>query len=213
MCEREGVWVEGRFIPAIGGGTGVEIALIAVAVVGAAVSAYGAYSAAEAQQEQLKTQKKIDEADAAMADAAGREAAARQRKKDSYRLNSFRAKAAAQGVVAGEGSSLLAELDFASQSELEALSVQHGYQVQANQKRARGSFAAWEASRISPTAAAGSSLISSAGSIATSYGTGGAGGAASAGVAGAQSGGGLSGGGGTSSMAYQNYRAGERSAA
>jgi hypothetical protein len=169
------VWVEGRFIPAIGGGTGVEIALIAVAVVGAAVSAYGAYSAAEAQQEQLKTQKKINEADAMMADQAGREAAARQRKKDSYRLNSFRAKAAASGVVAGEGSSLLAELDFAEQGELAALDAQHGYQVESNRLRAGGSFAQWQANRISPTAAAGTSLISSAGSIAGSYGTTGAG--------------------------------------
>jgi len=191
MDSRDGVWYEGRFIPAIGGGTGVEIALLAVAVVGAAVSAYGAYSQAEAQQEQLKTQKKIDEADAMMADQAGREAANRQRKKDSYRLNSFRARAAGAGVVAGEGSSLLAELDFAEQGELAALDAQHGYQVDANTKRAHGSFAAWQASRVSPTAAAGTSLISSAGSIATSYGTGGAGGAASAGVAGAQKGGGL----------------------
>lgn len=185
---RIGVWFEGRFIPAMSGGTGIEIAALAVAAVGMAVSAYGAYSAAEQQQQQLKTEQKMRDSEAAMAAQAGADAAARQRKKDSYALNSFAAKAAAAGTVARTGSSLLDELDYSTQSEMEAQHAQYGYLVQSATKKTAANFAGWQANQIDPTMAAGKSLISSAASIAGSYGTGGAG----AGVAGAQTGGGLS---------------------
>ena len=184
---RIGVWFEGRFIPALSGGTGIEIAALAVAVIGAGIAAYGAYQGAEAQQEQLKTQATMRESEAAMADAAGKEAAARQRKKDSYGLGKFAAAAGHAGVIAQSGSSLLAELDYATQSEMEAQHVQYGYGVTSATKRTEANFAKWQAGRIDPAMEAGKSLISSTASIAGSYGTGGAG----AGVAGAQRGGGL----------------------
>jgi hypothetical protein len=170
--EQLGVWFEGRFIPAIGGGTGIEIAALAVAAVGMAVSAYGAYSATQAQQQQLKQQKAMNESEAAMAEEAGKDAAARQRMKDSYALASFSSKAAAAGTVAKAGSSLVDELDFATNSELEARHVQYGYEVQAAQKRTGANFDAWQANRLDPAMSAGTSLLTSAGSIAGSYGTG-----------------------------------------
>lgn len=184
-------WVspEGERLPCISGGTGIEIAALAVAVVGMAVSAYGAYAGAEAQQQQLKTEQKMRDSEAAMAAQAGADAAARQRKKDSYGLNSFAAKAAAAGVVARTGSSLLDEMDYATNSEMEAQHAQYGYLVASATKNTQANFAGWQANRIDPSMEAGKSLISSAASIAGSYGTGGAG----AGVAGAQKGGGLSG--------------------
>jgi hypothetical protein len=181
-------WVspEGERLRPIGGGTGIEIAALAVAAVGMAVSAYGAYSASEAQQTQLKNESKMRESEAAMAQQAGQDAAARQRKKDSYSLNSFAAKAAAAGVVARSGSSLLDELDYSTQSEMEAQHAQYGYNVTSATKLTQSSFAKWQAGRIDPSMEAGKSLISSAASIAGSYGTGGYG------VAGSQKGGGLS---------------------
>src|SRR6266478_1218904 len=96
LIERNGVLgidCDGRFIPAISGGTGAEIALLAVAAVGAAVSAYGTYETSKNQQETLKTQAKIREEDAAMTRMAGEAAAARQRAKDERRLASFGAAA------------------------------------------------------------------------------------------------------------------------
>lgn len=160
----------------IKGGTGVEIATLAIAAVGAAVAAYGAYSAAQAQQQQLKQVAKQKEQDAEQARMAGEEAANRQRANDKRRLESFGAIAGARGVEAREGSSLMSELDFASKSELEAEHVQYGYKLDERQKRIESTNAAWQASRISPESAATMSLLSSAGSIAGSYATAGAGG-------------------------------------
>lgn len=174
----QGIWFEGRFIPFIGGGTGIEIAALAVAAIGAGVAAYGAYQGAEAQKEQLKANETAKKLEAQAMEDAGKAAAARQRKKDSYALSSFAARAGAAGVIARQGSSLMAELDYAEQSELEAQHVQHGYQVGAAKAKTAASFNRWQADRISPMTEAGKSLLSSTGSIAGSYATAGASGAA-----------------------------------
>jgi len=162
------------------------IALLAVALIGAAVSAYAAYDAAQKQKENLKTQAKIREDDAAMTRLAGEAAAARQRAKDKKRLDSFHSRAGAAGVVVGEGSSLLAEMDFAADAEVEAQHLRYGYTLSARGKDIQANFLKQQAGQIDPEMAAGISLLSSSGSIATSYyGGGGAGGT------GKQTGGGL----------------------
>src|SRR2546423_1589261 len=135
-----GVDCDGSFIPAISGGTGAEIAMLAVAAVGAAAGAYGPYPAAEEQQQNPETQARIREDAAAKTRAAGEAAAARQRKKDAFRLESFASRAGAAGVVAREGSSLLAELDYATDSELEAQHVRYGYQLEGRNKSIQASF-------------------------------------------------------------------------
>src|SRR2546427_1843019 len=172
LIERNGVLgvdCDGRFIPAISGGTGAEIALLTVAAVGAAASAYGTYQSVENQKQTLKTQAKIREEDAAITRMAGEAAAARQRKKDAARLESFGARAGAAGVVAHEGSSLLAEMDFASDAELEAQHVKYGYELEARRKSIEAGFARHQSDQINPEMATGISLLSSAGSIATAY--------------------------------------------
>lgn len=162
----------------IKGGTGVEIATLAIAAVGMAVAAYGAYASAKDQQNTLRQQAKQKQDDAAVIAQAGVEAANRQRANDKRKLESFGAAAAGRGVVAHEGSALMQELDFASKSELEAQHVQYGYKLDERDKRVQASFANWQASKISPEGAATMSLLSSAGSIAGSYATAGAGGGA-----------------------------------
>ena len=183
------------------------IATLVIGVIGAAVAAYGAYSAAQAQQEQLQAKARAREDDAAIAEQAGQEAARRQRRKDKAALESFGARAAGRGVVAHEGSSLMSELDFATQSELEAQHVKYGYDLQAREKRVEASFAKWQAGKISPTAAMTTSLLSSAGSIAGSYATSGLGAQTGGGLNTAPGSAGMS---GSTSSAYQAYRAGER---
>ena len=150
-------------------GTGAEIALLAVAAVGAAASAYGTYQASESQKQALKTQAKIREDDAAITRMAGEAAAARQRKKDEHRLASFGAAAGAAGVVAHEGSSLLAEMDFATDAELQAQDIRYGYTLDARSKDIQARFARHQAGEINSEMATGVSLLSSGGSIATSY--------------------------------------------
>jgi adenine-specific DNA methylase len=151
------------------------IASLAIAAIGAAVSAYAAYASAQQQQQNLRTTAVIEEHNAAVQEEAGREAAKRQRKADAALQNSFRARAAGANVVAGTGSSLLKELNFAEDSELQALNVQHGYDVRSAESKTKSNFAKYQADRISPETQAGISLLSSASSVATSYGTKGAG--------------------------------------
>ena len=165
------------------------IATLAIAAVGAAVAAYASYASAQQQQQQLRNQAAVEEYNASVQEAAGKEAAKRQRKADEAALNSFRAKAASAGVVAGTGSSLLKELDFAGESELQAQNVQHGYDVRAAEIKTSANFNRWQAERISPETEAGISLLKSGASIAGSYGTMGAGKGPGAGT---QTGGGLS---------------------
>jgi hypothetical protein len=187
----------------ISGGTGVEIALLAVAVVAAGVAAYGAYSAAEEQRAQLKENASRKREDADQMEEAGREAAKRQRKSDQARQESFGSLAAARGTEAHAGSALIAEMDFAEQSELQAQNVQHGYKLQARADRQAATDMMWQRGKISPTMEMGKSLMQSAGSIAGSYGTSGMGGPT------AQTGGGLTSS-PTSGAAYSSYRIGER---
>ena len=169
MLEGNTLWQKITFILRDESGTGAEIALLAVAAVGAAVSAYGTYQTAENQKETLKTQAKIREEDAAMTRQAGEAAAARQRAKDARRLNMFGSAAGAAGVTAHAGSSLLAELDFAVDSEMEAQHVKYGYELGARSKNVEAQFSRYQAGQINPEMAAGISLMSSGGSIATSY--------------------------------------------
>jgi hypothetical protein len=184
------------------------IASLLIMAVGAAVAAYGAYSQAQAQKTQIKQQQYMYEAEAEQARQAGVAAARRQRAKDKAAMESFGARAAMAGVVAHEGSALLTELDFAEQSEFNALNVQHGYQVEANRAGTKASFARWQAGRISPAMAAGTSLIGSAAGAA-SGGFGGIATGGGGGGAGSQTGGGLTSS-PTSGSAYSSYRAGER---
>jgi len=181
------------------------IATLLIAAAGAAIAAYGAYSSAKAQQTQLKQQAYMQEAEAEQARKAGIEAARRQRAKDKAAQESFGARAAMAGVVAHEGSALLAEMDFAEESELNALHQQHGYQVQANRATTQASFARWQAGRISPMMAA---VTSGVGSLASSAGAGAFGGIAT-GASSAQTGGGLTTS-STSGSAYATQRAQER---
>lgn len=144
-------------------------AMLLIALAGAAVAAYSAYAAAEQQKKTMETNARIREDDARQTRLAGEAAAERQRKKDEARMNSFRSRAGAAGVVAGEGSSLLAELDFATDAEMEAQHTKYGYTLNARSKDIQAGFMRSQAADIHPEMEAGISLLSSAGSIATSY--------------------------------------------
>jgi hypothetical protein len=147
----------------------ISLIMLGVAVAGAAVAAYAAYDAAEKQKQNLKTSAKIQEDDARMTRLAGEAAAERQRRKDEAKLASFRSRAGAAGIVPAEGSSLLAELDYATDAEMEAQHVKYGYTLNARSKDIQASFLRAQADQISPWMAAASSAAGSGSSIATSY--------------------------------------------
>lgn len=148
--------------------TGAEV-FLAVAAVGALASAYGTYQAAGAQKRALKEESRRLEDDAAVTRLAGEAAVQRQRAKDRSKLESFRAAAGGAGVLVGAGSPLLAEMDFAADSELEAQHVQYGYRLEERSKRIQAQERGRQAKEISPLREAGVGLLSSAGSIAGSY--------------------------------------------
>ena len=107
--------------------TGIEIALIA----GAAVSAVGAVSQGQAANAQAKAQSGI------MAQQAASErdaAAAREsdfRKSQSRSMAARRAALGASGVDQSSGSPLLVSEDFAGETELQALRIRQGGEVNA----------------------------------------------------------------------------------
>lgn len=145
----------------------IAIIGLAIGIVGAGVAAFAAYDAAEKQKQNLKTQARIAEDDARATRLAGEAAAERQRRKDESRLASFRSRAAAAGVVPAEGSSLLAELDYATGAELEAQHIKYGYTLNARSKDIQAGFMRQQASQISPWMAAATSAAGSSSSIAT----------------------------------------------
>ena len=210
LCDNHWYGPGGEVLVAISGGA---YAMVAIAIVGALAAAYGAYAQAESQKDALEAQARAQDEDANAAAMAGEAAASNQRRKDRALQQSFAARAAGSGVVAREGSSLLAELDFATQSEMEAQNVQYGYKLEERSKRYQSYLTKREAGKINPMMNAGVSLLSSAGSIAGGFAGGGGGGAA------VQTGGGLASGAThamssspTSGAAYQAYRTGERNA-
>lgn len=148
----------------------VAIVGLALAVVAAGAAAALAYDAAQKQKQNLKTQARIQEDDARATRLAGEAAAERQRRKDEARLRTFRSRAAAAGVVPAEGSSLLAELDFATNSEIEAQHIKFGYTLNARSKDIQAGFLRDQAHQISPWLAAASGAVGHSGSIATGVG-------------------------------------------
>lgn len=150
-------------------------AAVAVMVVGAAVAAYGAYKQAEEKKNALNVQATNERNAATLAQQEGEEAKRRAEQDAKPTLDSFGAGAAGMGVVGGEGSPLLAELDVANKSELNATTAQYQYKLQERDKLYSSYLAKREANQISPWGAAGMSLLQSVVSAASSY-TGGAGG-------------------------------------
>lgn len=149
------------------------IAALIVMAAGAAVAAYGAYRQAEQQKKSLEVQSQNEANAAEHARQMGEAAKRAEARKARPFLNSFRSGAGGMGVVAAEGSPLLAELDFANQSALNAENAKYGYTLKSRDHSYNSYLTKRQAGEISPVGAAGMSLLSSASSSAGSYMSGG----------------------------------------
>jgi hypothetical protein len=96
--------------------TGVEIAVVAVAVAGAAVSAYAAYESGQQQAAAARYNRKVAQNQATSAQDQGELAAERERERNRRLLASQRAAYGASGVITTEGSPLLVQMDSAREA-------------------------------------------------------------------------------------------------
>lgn len=174
---------------------------LAIQAAGAGMNAVGSYAGAAAQQASLRSQARISEINATMADAAGRaELMASERQQNQIYLRGAQVKASQTSAYAANG------IDVGVGTPVNvATSADYVTQVDANTAAANGIQAAWgrrieagnyrrqavsqraTASGISPGMAAFSSLLSSASQVASSWYT-----SSKSGALGGSSGGGQS---------------------
>lgn len=152
-------------------------------VVSGIMSVVGAFYAADGQRSMLNAQAELSRINAASAESAARAAMlAGQREEQALRLQTGmlrsrqRASMAANGIDLGEGSAarvlastdILGEID-AKQIALNTISKAWGYRTQATQAGIDASLADARAGAISPAMSAAGSLLSSAGTVASSW--------------------------------------------
>jgi len=196
--------IDGRLVPAICGGMGVEtVAIIAVVatVAATAVSAYAQYEQGQQAKKAAKSQTEMAEYNATLARQAGESRARDVRERNRRILATARANAGASGVALTPGTSPLAVLAYdAKEGELDALRAQYSGDVEAAGLSAQARmhrFAGKEAEHAGLVGAGTtllSGLASAAGGVGNIY----------------RPGGGATVSTGRTESSYQSYRAGER---
>jgi hypothetical protein len=149
---------------------GADVALIAIAAVGAAASAYGTYAASEAASEAHTYNKKIAENQAVYAQQQADIAAQTEQEKNRHILAAQRAAYGSSGVT-DEGSPLMVMADTARQMERDQYLIKYGGDVSASGYRAQAGLQGLYArqSQQQGQVGAGVSLLSSASNIGGKY--------------------------------------------
>lgn len=155
-------------------------ALVVAGVVAAVASGVTAYAASEAQADAADYQRKVAEQQKKAAEEAGKVAEENQRQQDQRVIAAARARAAGAGIAEDEGSSLLAQMESATNAELNARRIRWTTATRAagiEAERVGYGFAAKQARRQGYISA-GASLLGGAANAygAYSYGQGGGGG-------------------------------------
>ena len=146
----------------ISAGAVLAITAIVASVAAAAASAYAQYQAGQTQAKVFKYQSRVAENQAKAARDAAAVAEQQSRARSDRIRASARARAAASGIEAGEGSPLLVMLDNARQAELEAQLVRYSGEVQGRFYESESKLRTFEG-RVARRAAnigAGTTLLS-----------------------------------------------------
>lgn len=131
----------GERLRAIAGGyDGGATIIIALTVLAAAASAYATYSSSQAQKSAYDANAAESERQAEMADQAARFKAQQQVEADRRTRAKARAIGGTSGVAAGEGSSLLVDLDSAKQAELNFQSIRYEGESEVRALRAQATI-------------------------------------------------------------------------
>jgi Tfp pilus assembly protein PilE len=124
---------DGTLMPAIRGGTGLEIiAIVAVVatVAAGAMAAYSSYEQGQAQKKAYKYNAKVAQNQAEIAKQQQEFAARQQRERDRRLRATARAAQGVSGVEVGEGSSLLVDIENARTAEMNAAAARYTGQAQ-----------------------------------------------------------------------------------
>lgn len=150
---------------------------------GVGMSTVGAFMGAKAQQASLRSQARIAEINASIADAAARSTLmASERQEQSIRLRgaqtkaSQRAATAANGIDIGVGTPVdiatstdyITEVD-ANTAKANGIAAAWGQRIQANNLRREATASRASASGISPLLATATTLVTGAGQVASSW--------------------------------------------
>lgn len=150
---------------------------------GAGTSAVGAFASAGMQQASLRSQARLAEVNATLSDAAARsELAASERQQQAIRLKGANTKGAARAALAAGGVDLssasaqaaLTSTDYFTEAdaiaaEANGVRAAWGHRIEAGNQRRSADMARATASGISPLMAGATSLIGSAGQVASSW--------------------------------------------
>jgi hypothetical protein len=165
------------------GMTGFQMASLAATAIGAVASGYGMYrssqaqkQAGEAQSQVAKNNAKISEWNARGALAAGNDAELQNRRKYAQMEGSQRASLASRGLDLGEGSplailddtQLIGEID-SDRIRFNAQQDAWGYRAQGTSYQAQANMSSAAAHNESPWLSGGSSLLTSATSVADKW--------------------------------------------
>lgn len=137
------------------------------AIAGTAVQAVGAISQARVSKKQASAQAAVQEQQATRERAQAKSDEADFRRRQALAAGTRRAGLGASGARQGVGSPLLAEEDFASEIELQALRIRSGGDVRATRLEQQAGLTR-SSGRAAQTAGffrAGSSLLSGAGKV------------------------------------------------
>jgi hypothetical protein len=151
----------------------VAVAGVVVSVVAAGVSTYAAYEQGQTAQANAKFNQKMAQraADQKRLEA---EAAAQRKQKENDALKArTRALIGGTGTVAGEGSSLLIEMEQADQAALDEANIRYVGEVGAGDLEGESILLGYQGKRAARSGyiGAGASLLSGASSAASQYGT------------------------------------------
>src|SRR5678815_3858416 len=147
------------------------IIVAAVAVVAAGVGTYMSVEAANAQAKEARAIRDERENEAANALQTAAFEERQHRRRMELLLGKQQAITSASGVSTGSGSPLFAELDLTTQSELDALQIRRGGQLEADTKRFEARMAKYREETIRGTIpwTIASGVLSAASSASSSY--------------------------------------------
>jgi hypothetical protein len=145
------------------------------AAVGALISAYAAYSEGQARAKAFEYQQKVDEDRAKAARDAAEAAAQTQQEEAAHAKARLRSMAAASGIVTGEGSELLAEMESAGNAKLDEKRILYAGAIRASDYEQEGVLRGYEAKGAwrQGYLGAGTSLIGGAARAYSLYNSGG----------------------------------------
>ena len=150
---------------------GIEYAILALAAVGTGTAVYSGVQQSRAAKEMGKYNEKVAQNEALARRQAAEESMRRKRETNRRIIANQQAKMAKAGIISSEGTPLAVLGETAGALELEALDIMYETEVAAQRSISAGQAARFQGDQASKSAliGAGSSLLTGAGNMASTY--------------------------------------------